>query len=95
MDRLLWTINTAKTTDSDKCSKTLAGAQFDGMWAGSSQYRPADHALMWPMWFGKLNPNGTPGDPHDVFHILDSQPADEIFITPAQAGRVCNLKYPA
>jgi len=53
------------------------------MWKGTSDYRTADHALQWPMWFGKLNPNGTPGDKYDVFNILDSQPADQTFVSPA------------
>lgn len=95
MDRLLWAIDESKSTDAMKCVKTLAGATFSTIWKGQNQYRPVDHALEWPMWFGKLNPNGTPGDPNDVFHILDSQPAKQTYLGDAAAAKACNLKFPA
>ncbi|MDE2571848.1 MAG: ABC transporter substrate-binding protein [bacterium] len=95
MDRMLWTINETKSTDAVKCAKALAGAKFHGLWEGSSEYRTVDHALQWPVWFGKLNPHGTPGDPRDVFHILDRQEAAGTALSPADAAKVCNLKWPA
>jgi len=95
MDRLLWSINEAKSTDPVKCAKALAGAPFRGLWDGSAVYRSSDHALQWPMWFGKLNPNGTPGDPHDVFHILDRQEAAQIYLSDAEASKACALKWPS
>ena len=95
MDRMLWAISEAKSTDAVKCSKALAGAPFNGLWAGTSSYRKVDHALSWPMWFGKLNPNGTHGDPNDVFHIVNTVPAEHIYLSNAEAAKVCKLKYPS
>ncbi|HTW83246.1 MAG TPA: ABC transporter substrate-binding protein [Candidatus Sulfotelmatobacter sp.] len=95
MDRLLWSINEAKSTDPVKCTKTLAGNDFESLWIGKSQYRPEDHALLWPMWFGKLNPNGTPGDPFDLFHIIDRQEPAGIYLSGADASKACHLNYPS
>lgn len=95
MDRLLWSINEAKSTDPVKCSKALSGAEFQGLWAGRSQYRPQDHALMWPIWFGKLNPNGTPGDSFDLFDVIDRQEPQNVYLSADDASKVCHLNYPS
>ncbi|HVA36310.1 MAG TPA: ABC transporter substrate-binding protein [Candidatus Dormibacteraeota bacterium] len=95
MDRLLWAINEAKSTDSVKIAKTLAGAPFHGLWDGTSAYRTVDHSLQWPMWFGKLRPNGTPGDKYDVFDIIDRQEAAGTALTDAEAAKICSLKWPS
>lgn len=95
MDRMLWTLNEAKTTDPVKLARTLQGAPFHGLWEGTSEFRKTDHALEWPVWFGKLNPHGTPGDPHDVFHILDRQEYAGTALSDAEASKICNLKWPS
>jgi len=95
MDRLLWTINEAKSTDPVKMARTLEGAPFHSLWEGTAEYRKVDHALQWPVWFGKLNPDGTPGDKYDVFHILDRQDAKGTAISEEEAAKICDLKWPS
>ncbi|MDE2571068.1 MAG: ABC transporter substrate-binding protein [bacterium] len=95
MDRLLWAIDQAKSTDAVKLAKALEGARFQSLWAGESYFRPVNHALVWPMWFGKLRPEGTPGDPYDVFEIIDRQPASSTMVPDAAASRVCHFAWPS
>ncbi|MGH7708171.1 MAG: ABC transporter substrate-binding protein [Vulcanimicrobiaceae bacterium] len=95
MDRLLWAIDHAKSTDSVKIARALEGAEFTSIWDGRSVYRKEDHELMWPMWVGTLRANGTPQDKYDVFNVTSRQPADKIFISDAEASKVCpSLGYP-
>ena len=95
MDRMLWAMNEAKSTDPVKCAKMLAGAPFHGLWEGAAEYRTVDHALQWPVWFGKLNPHGSPNDPYDVMHIVDRQEAAGTALSPAEAGKICSLAWPS
>ncbi|TAM75676.1 ABC transporter substrate-binding protein [bacterium] len=95
MDRLLWGIAQAGTTDALKVAKILEGARFRSLWEGESYFRPVNHALEWPMWFGKLRPNGTPGDPYDVFEILDRQPAGTTQVPHAAAAKACAFSWPS
>ncbi|TAM59153.1 ABC transporter substrate-binding protein [bacterium] len=95
MDRLIWSIAETKSTDPVKMARALAGSHFSGLWEGGGEYRKVDHALQWPVWFGKLNANGTPGDPHDVFHIIDRQEAKGTALSETDATKVCDLKWPS
>ncbi|MBV8196587.1 MAG: ABC transporter substrate-binding protein, partial [Candidatus Eremiobacteraeota bacterium] len=52
MDRLLWGIEKAKSTESVKVARALEGAEFTSIWDGPAAYRKEDHALLWPMWVG-------------------------------------------
>ncbi|HVA37955.1 MAG TPA: ABC transporter substrate-binding protein [Candidatus Dormibacteraeota bacterium] len=95
VDRLLWAINEAKTTDAVKVSKTLAGAPFHSLWDGASEYRTVDHQLMWPMWFGELRKVGPGGSKVDLLEIVDRQPADKIAQSAAVQAKICKLDYPS
>ncbi|TAM61521.1 ABC transporter substrate-binding protein [bacterium] len=95
VDRLLWAINEAKTTDAVKVSKTLSGAKFSGLWDGTSEYRAVDHQLMWPMWFGELRKTGPGGDAHDLLEIVDRQPPEKIAQSAAVQSTICKLNYPS
>jgi branched-chain amino acid transport system substrate-binding protein len=96
MDRILWGINEAKSTDSQKVAKALEGAHFTNiLLGGTSFFRKEDHQMMWPMWTGEVRANGTPGDKYDVFNIVDRQPALAIEQTVAEKEKVCKLNYPS
>ncbi|HVA36668.1 MAG TPA: ABC transporter substrate-binding protein [Candidatus Dormibacteraeota bacterium] len=94
MDRLLWAINEAKSTDGVKVARTLEGAEFKSVWAGTSSYRKIDHELMWPAFFSKVRPEGTPEDKYDVLEILDRQEASAIAPSERAQAAVCHLGYP-
>jgi branched-chain amino acid transport system substrate-binding protein len=94
MDRLLWAINTAKTTDAGKVAKTLQGAKFHSIWEGEGYYRDVDHQLMWPMWLAGIRPNGSAHDDYDLFDVVDRQEPDAIEQTIAEKSAVCNLNWP-
>ncbi|MGH7707658.1 MAG: ABC transporter substrate-binding protein [Vulcanimicrobiaceae bacterium] len=94
MDRLCWAMNEAKSTDPVKTARALEGAKFETIFEGSTYFRKEDHQLMWPMWIGSIRPNGTPGQPDNVFDILGRQEADKIEQTVQQKATVCNLGYP-
>jgi hypothetical protein len=84
MDRMLWTINEAKSTNAAKMAKTLAGAH----------YREVDHQLMWPMWLGSIRAKGTPSDQYDIFDIVDRQEAADIEQSVAEKQAVCHMNWP-
>ena len=79
MDMLLNGINTAKTTDAVKVAKALEGKQFDSpIFEGESYFRAENHALMWPMWVGNCDANGTAATRTTSSHITDRVAADKI-----------------
>ena len=94
MDRMLWTINQAKSTDAAKMAKALQGVHFNSIWEGGGYYRDVDHQLMWPMWLGSIRAKGTPQDEYDIFDIVDRQEAADIEQTVAQKQAVCTMNWP-
>jgi branched-chain amino acid transport system substrate-binding protein len=94
MDRLLWTINEAKSTNAAKMARSLAGVKFHSIFEGSGYYRDVDHQLMWPMWIGQIRATGTSGDQFDIFDIVDRQEADQIEQTVAEKKAVCTFHWP-
>ncbi|HUN30296.1 MAG TPA: ABC transporter substrate-binding protein [Alphaproteobacteria bacterium] len=94
MDRLLWTVNEAKSTNAAKMAKTLEGAKFHSLWEGEGYYRDVDHQLMWPMWVGQIRAEGTAGDKYDIFDIVDRQEADAIEQSVAEKKAVCHMNWP-
>ncbi len=94
MDRLLWTVNEAKSTNAAKMAKTLEGAHFQSIWEGGGYYRDVDHQLMWPMWIGQIRATGTPQDQYDIFDIVDRQEADAIEQSVAEKKTVCHMNWP-
>jgi branched-chain amino acid transport system substrate-binding protein len=94
MDRLLWAINEAKSTDAAKLARTLQGVKFHSIWEGDGYYRDVDHQLMWPMWLGAIRPNGTPQDKDDIFDIVDRQQADAVEQTVSEKEKVCHMGWP-
>ncbi len=96
MDRILWGINEAKSTDSVKISKVLEGAHFQSPLLDTTAFfRKEDHQLMWPMWTGTIRPNGTPEDKYDIFDLVDKQPALAIEQTVTEKAAVCKMNYPS
>ncbi|TAM92396.1 ABC transporter substrate-binding protein [bacterium] len=95
LDRMLWAMNEAKTTDPVKVARKLENAHFETIWDGGAYYRGTDHQLMWPNYFVEMRPNGTPADKNDIFNVIDRQPADKISKSVAEQSQVCNLKYPS
>ncbi len=94
MDRLLWTINEAKSTNAAKMARALQGAHFQSIWEGGGYYRDVDHQLMWPMWLASIRPKGTAQDQYDMFDIVDRQEADAIEQTVAEKQAVCHMNWP-
>jgi branched-chain amino acid transport system substrate-binding protein len=95
MDRVLWSMAEAKSTDSVKACRALENSHFKSIFAGSAYFRKEDHQLMWPMLIGQIQPNGTPGDKDNVFKILGSQAADKIEQSVADKAKVCTIAYPS
>ncbi|MDE2571358.1 MAG: ABC transporter substrate-binding protein [bacterium] len=95
MDRVLWAMNEAKSTNGAKLARTLEGAEFTSFWKGPSHYRKEDHVLMWPALFSKVRAEGTAEDKYDVLEILDRQEADVIAPPAAEQAKICHLDYPA
>lgn len=95
MDRLLWTINTAKSTNAAKMAKALQGAHFNSIWEGGGYYREVDHQLMWPMWLGSIRAKGTAQDQYDIFDIVDRQEANDIEQSVAEKQAVCHMNWPS
>jgi branched-chain amino acid transport system substrate-binding protein len=94
MDRLLTAMNEAKSIDAVKVAKALQGVKFHSIWEGTGYYRDVDHQLMWPMWLAGIRPNGTSGDPWDLFDIVDRQDANAIEQSVAEKAAVCHLDWP-
>ena len=95
-NRLAAAIQQANTTDPVKVAKAIAGTRFNALTGSSdSYYRPEDHQLMWPMWFGEVRAQGTPGDPLDIFDIKDVQAADTIERTVEEQSAVCKMTWPS
>ncbi|HUA09873.1 MAG TPA: ABC transporter substrate-binding protein [Candidatus Acidoferrales bacterium] len=94
MDRLLWTVNQAKTTNAAKMAKTLEGSHFNSIWEGGGYYRDVDHQLMWPMWVGQIRAQGTADDKYDIFDIVDRQEAEAIEQSVDEKKAVCHMNWP-
>ncbi len=94
MDRLLWGINEAKSTNAAAVARKLQGVKFHSIFEGTGYYRDLDHQLMWPMWLGAIRANGTPHDPYDIFDIVDRQEPDAIEQTVAEKAKVCKMDWP-
>jgi hypothetical protein len=73
----------------------MEGEKFQSIFAGTSYYRKEDHQLMWPMWVAQIRPNGTPGDPYDLFDVVDTHEADAIEQSVAEKAKVCTMNYPS
>ena len=95
MDRLLWTVNQARSTNAAKMAKALEGNHFNSIWEGGGYYRDVDHQLMWPMWLGSIRPKGTPQDQYDIFDIVDRQEAADIEQSVDAKKAVCKMNWPA
>ena len=94
-NRMAAGIAAANSTDPVKISKAIADVRFNVLCTTDGYYRGADHQLMWPMFFGDVRPNGTPGDPMDIFDIKDMQPAEAIEKTVEQQSTICKMSYPS
>jgi len=95
MDRVLWSINAAKSTNAAAMAKKLQGTKFETIYDGMPYYRDVDHQLMWPMWIGNIRANGFMGDPYDIFSILDRVEPDSIEQTAAEKAAVCHMNWPS
>jgi branched-chain amino acid transport system substrate-binding protein len=96
MDRLLWGISEAKSTDPVKIARALEGTHFTSpLVAGTLFFRKEDHQMMWPMWTAEIRAKGTPEDKYDVFNIIDREPALAIEQTVAEKAKVCKMNYPS
>jgi branched-chain amino acid transport system substrate-binding protein len=93
-DRLITAMNDAKSTDAVKIAHAMENVRFTSIFNGTGYYRKEDHQLMWPMWVAKIRPNGTPGDPLDLFDVIDIQAPEAIEQSIAQKALVCKLGYP-
>ena len=93
-DRVLWAMQETKGTDAAKLARALERSDFHALWVGMTRYREVDHQLMWPIWYGKLRPAGTPQDKDDVFEVMGSIAADDVIRPRAQAATICHLNYP-
>jgi branched-chain amino acid transport system substrate-binding protein len=94
MDRMLWAMNAAKSTDALQVAKTLETTPFDTIFQGKAYFRHVDHQLMWPQWIAEIRANGTPHDKDDLFHILGRQEADAIEQSVADKFKICKIVYP-
>jgi branched-chain amino acid transport system substrate-binding protein len=94
MDRTLWAMSTAKSTDPVKTCKALEGAKFSSIFQGQAYFRKEDHQLMWPMYIAQMQPNGTAADKGDLFKILAAQPAEKIEQSVAEKAKICKMAYP-
>jgi len=95
LDRLLWAISEAKSTDASKVARKLENAHFETLWDGGAYYRNVDHQLMWPNYFAEARPYGTPSDKYDIFNVLDRQPAEKISKPASEQAQACHLNYPS
>jgi len=95
MDRILWGINEAKSTNAAAVAKKLQGERFHSFWEGTPYFRDVDHQLMWPMWIGGIRSKGHGGDPYDIFDIVDRQEADAIEQTVQEKEAVCKMNWPS
>jgi hypothetical protein len=94
MDRMLWTVNKAKSTNAAAMAKALENAHFNSIFEGGGYYRGVDHQLMWPMWVGSIRAKGTPQDEYDIFDIVDRREADFIEQSVAAKKAVCHMTWP-
>lgn len=95
MDRMLWAIDKAKSTDSVKLAHTLENAPFHSIFQGEAYFRKIDHQLMWPMWIAEVRHNGTASDKSDLFNVIGVQQADKIEQPPELKAQVCKMTWPS
>lgn len=95
MDRMLWAMNAAKSTDPAKTCRALENTRFQSIFQGTAYFRKEDHQLMWPMWIAEMRPNGTATDKSDLFNILGRQEADKIEQPVAEKAKICKITYPS
>jgi hypothetical protein len=95
MDRVLWAMAEAKSTDAVKTCRALENSHFNSIFQGSAYFRKEDHQLMWPMLIGEIQANGTAGDKDNLFKIIGSQAADKVEQTVAEKAKVCTITYPS
>lgn len=94
MDRTLWAMSEAKSTDGVKLAHVLENAKFSTIFQGQTYFRKEDHQLMWPMYIGQVRASGTAADKDDLFNILGSQPPEKIEQTIAEKASICSIQYP-
>ena len=94
MDRMLWSMTEAKSTDAVKTCQALEDVRFNSIFEGAAYFRKVDHQLMWPQWIGEVRGNGTPQDKDDLFKIVARQDATAIEQTPTEKAKVCKIAYP-
>jgi len=94
MDRMLWAMSEAKSTDAIKVARKLENAPFSSIFEGRSYFRKIDHQLMWPMYIAEMRPNGTPKDKDDLFNVLAAQQADKIEQPPELKASICKMSFP-
>ncbi|HEV3157826.1 MAG TPA: ABC transporter substrate-binding protein [Candidatus Baltobacteraceae bacterium] len=91
MDRVLWAMSEAKSTNAAKLARELENTRFHSVFDGTAYFRSEDHQLMWPMWLGEIRANGTSQDPYDLFNILGREEASVIEQSVAEKSKVCRL----
>jgi len=85
--------NKAKSLDSEKVAKALAGLELPpevALQPGKAVYRAEDHQMIANMFPGYVIKDATYPN---MFHVEDVVPGGKIAKTPAEAG--CKLTYPA
>jgi branched-chain amino acid transport system substrate-binding protein len=95
MDRVLWSMAEAKSTDAVKTCRVLENSRFNSIFEGSAYFRKEDHQLMWPMLVAQIRGNGTAEDKDDLFNVLSEQPADQIEMPVAEKAKICTITYPS
>ncbi|MGH7755188.1 MAG: ABC transporter substrate-binding protein [Vulcanimicrobiaceae bacterium] len=91
---LINAIDHAKSLDAVKICRALEAVPVDALCYTSTQFRTVDHQLNWPMWFGNVRPNGTPGQPLNLFNVLDAHPGPSVMHSPDEQAKICHLGYP-
>jgi hypothetical protein len=92
-NRMMQAIEEAKGTDAVAVCKAIAGRRFDALCNSPAYYRDVDHQLIWPMWFGRIRPEGANGDPYDIWEVIDAQPGDKIAQAADEQQRVCKIAF--
>ncbi|HEV3157171.1 MAG TPA: ABC transporter substrate-binding protein [Candidatus Baltobacteraceae bacterium] len=94
-DALFWGIQAANSTDPTKVTRALAETKFQAIFEGLTHFREVDHQLMWPMWIGRVRPEGTRSDPDDIFEIVGRSSATTIEKTVEEKSEICHMDFPS
>lgn len=94
MDRMLWSMNEAKSTDPVKTCRALENTHFSSIFEGQAYFRKLDHQMIWPMWTAQVQANGSPAGKDDLFKVLSVLPGDEIEMPASQKAAICKMSYP-